>query len=121
MRAAPVEALGGAGAAHPCRQCTPSGSSFHAPARTSGHRRCVSLYAPGQAIVSAKLGGGSVALDGTSMAAPHVAGIAALYKQAHPTATPAEINEFIDDESSKDVLNSISPASPNKLLFTSGL
>lgn len=82
---------------------------------------CVTLYAPGQAIVSAKLGGGSVALDGTSMAAPHVAGAAALYKQAHPSAAPEEINEFLEDESTKDVLSNISKASPNMLLFTNGL
>ncbi|MER6779974.1 MULTISPECIES: S8 family peptidase [unclassified Streptomyces] len=82
---------------------------------------CVTVYAPGQAIVSAKLGGGSVALDGTSMAAPHVAGVAALYKQAHPTADPAEINEFIDEKSTKDVLSSISKSSPNTLLNTGGL
>ncbi|MFE6846890.1 S8 family serine peptidase [Streptomyces sp. NPDC057686] len=87
----------------------------------SNYGTCVSLYAPGQAIVSAKLGGGSVALDGTSMASPHVAGVAALYKQAHPTAEPAEIAEFLDSESTKDVLKSISKTSPNRLLFTGGL
>ncbi|WP_412077246.1 S8 family serine peptidase [Streptomyces xanthophaeus] len=87
----------------------------------SNYGPCVSLYAPGQAIVSAKLGGGSVALDGTSMASPHVAGVAALYKEAHPSADPGEIAEFLDDQSTKDVLNSISRTSPNKLLFTGGL
>lgn len=87
----------------------------------SNYGTCVSLYAPGQAIVSAKLGGGSVALDGTSMASPHVAGVVALYKQAHPTADPAELNEFLDGESTKDVLKSVSKTSPNKLLFTNGL
>ncbi len=87
----------------------------------SNYGNCVSLYAPGQAIVSAKLGGGSVALDGTSMAAPHVAGVAVLYKQAHPSADPAELNEFIDTEITKDVLNSISKTSPNQLLYTGGL
>ncbi|MFD8790467.1 S8 family peptidase [Streptomyces vinaceus] len=87
----------------------------------SNYGRCVTLYAPGEAIVSAKLGGGSVALDGTSMAAPHVAGVAALYKQAHPTATPEDINEYLDQESTKDLLKNLSPASPDKLLFTAGL
>ncbi|KOU18488.1 S8 family peptidase [Streptomyces sp. WM6368] len=87
----------------------------------SNYGACVSLYAPGQAIVSAKLGGGSVALDGTSMAAPHVAGVAALYKQAHPKADPAEVNEFLDTETTKDVLKSVSKTSPNVLLFLGGL
>ncbi|MER5931951.1 S8 family peptidase [Streptomyces sp. NPDC002054] len=81
---------------------------------------CVSLYAPGQGIDSAKLGGGSVALNGTSMAAPHVAGVVALYKQEHPTALPPEIAEWLEEESTKDVLTSISKSSPNKLLYTGG-
>ncbi|WP_030718942.1 S8 family peptidase [Streptomyces sp. NRRL F-2580] len=87
----------------------------------SNYGRCVTAYAPGEAIVSAKLGGGSVALDGTSMAAPHVAGVAVLYKQAHPSAAPEEIAQFIEQESTKDGLSELSPASPNKLLFTAGL
>ncbi|MFA7768316.1 S8 family peptidase [Streptomyces sp. NRRL S-448] len=82
---------------------------------------CVELYAPGQDILSAKLGGGSVALDGTSMASPHVAGVAVLYKQEHPKADPAEVAEFLESESTKDVLSKISKSSPNALLFSNGL
>ena len=37
------------------------------------------ISGPGVDIVSAKVGGGLVSMDGTSMATPHVAGIAALY------------------------------------------
>lgn len=87
----------------------------------SNYGPCVSLYAPGAEIVSAKLGGGSVALNGTSMAAPHVAGVVALYKQAHPNELPADIANFLGEESTKDVLTSVSKGTPNELLFTSGL
>ncbi|MFD4247018.1 S8 family serine peptidase [Streptomyces sp. NPDC058525] len=87
----------------------------------SNYGECTTLYAPGEGIVSAKLGGGSVALDGTSMASPHVAGVAVLYKAEHPKSDPAELYEFLEGESTKDVLSKIGKSSPNKLLFTNGL
>lgn len=87
----------------------------------SNHGRCVELYAPGEAIVSARLGGGSEALDGTSMASPHAAGVAALYEQARPNALPEEVAGFLLRESTEGVLTRVSPGSPNRLLHTGGL
>ncbi len=51
------------------------------------------VAAPGTDIVSAGFGTGNagVSMTGTSMATPHVAGIAALVKQAHPSWTAGEI------------------------------
>ncbi|MFE5805996.1 S8 family peptidase [Streptomyces sp. NPDC056491] len=86
----------------------------------SNYGTCVGLYAPGEAIVSAKLGGGSVAQNGTSMAAPHVTGAVVLYKQAHPTATPEELAAWLDEEATKDTLHKLSKSSPDHLLYTAG-
>jgi subtilisin family serine protease len=51
------------------------------------------VTAPGVAIFAADMGSGTegVSMNGTSMASPHVAGVAALMKQAHPTWTPEHI------------------------------
>jgi subtilisin len=46
----------------------------------------LSLLAPGVAITSSVPGGGTASFQGTSMAAPHVAGAWALMRQANPTA-----------------------------------
>ncbi|MEW6295192.1 MAG: S8 family serine peptidase [Candidatus Diapherotrites archaeon] len=53
------------------------------------------LLAPGCSITSLKLGGGTVAYCGTSMAAPHVAGVAALMKQNNPSLTPGQIRDIM--------------------------
>jgi len=53
------------------------------------------VVAPGTEIPSAKPGGGLQTRSGTSMAAAHVAGVAALLFQAKPDATAAEVEEAI--------------------------
>lgn len=53
------------------------------------------LVGPGVDVTSAKPGGGFQSMDGSSMATPHIAGLAALLFQAKPTATPDEIEEAI--------------------------
>jgi subtilisin family serine protease len=53
------------------------------------------LVAPGVEIVSAKPGGGYQAMDGSSMATPHIAGLAALLLEARPKATAKEVEAAI--------------------------
>ncbi len=55
----------------------------------------VTVAAPGEGILSDAPGGGTATMSGTSMAAPHVAGAALLYLQAHPGATPAQVEQGI--------------------------
>ena len=64
------------------------------------------LAAPGGNILSSVPGGGYDALSGTSMACPHVAGLAALYMQAHPSASATDIQQLM--------INSAESRSPHR-------
>lgn len=53
------------------------------------------VSAPGVDIVSAAIGGETLTASGTSMATPHIAGVAALLRELHPQWTPAEVKAAI--------------------------
>jgi subtilisin family serine protease len=53
------------------------------------------VYAPGVDIVSARAGGGYVSLSGTSMACPHVAGLAALLKERRPDLSVDQLEQAL--------------------------
>jgi subtilisin family serine protease len=55
----------------------------------------VDVIAPGVCILSTWRRGGYNTISGTSMASPHVAGGAALYKATHPTASPADVKSAL--------------------------
>ena len=81
---------------------------------------CVSLFAPAAHIVSAWYGmtvdpRTMCRLSGTSMAAPHAAGAAALVLQTQPTASPAQVRQALIDRA-RPSLSALPAGSPNKLL-----
>jgi subtilisin len=62
----------------------------------------VDLIAPGTCIESTWMNGGYNTVSGTSMASPHVAGGAALYRATHPAATPAAVKSALQGAGSLD-------------------
>ncbi|MGX7825893.1 S8 family peptidase [Actinokineospora sp. 24-640] len=79
---------------------------------------CTDLFAPGVGITSAWATSDTATntISGTSMAAPHVAGAAALHLSANPGATPAQVGEAILGAATPDVVRNVG-GSPNRLLY----
>jgi subtilisin family serine protease len=90
----------------------------------SNYGTCVDLLAPGSAVRSAWVGSDTATntISGTSMAAPHGAGVAALYLSANPGATATGTISAIKANATSNVitLHSLSTANgtPNRLLYT---
>ena len=85
----------------------------------SNYGTCVDWYAPGVSITSAGHGSdtATATMNGTSMAAPHVAGVAAQYLQTHPLALPSEVAAALGALTTQNVVTGVAGTN-NDLLFT---
>lgn len=90
-------------------------SSSDARASFSNYGSCVSLFAPGVSTRGAALGGGSTTMSGTSMSAPHVAGVAALLLPA--TNAPGTVPSTLLSAATANVVSNAA-GSPNLLVYT---
>ncbi|HUR51301.1 MAG TPA: S8 family serine peptidase [Mycobacteriales bacterium] len=80
---------------------------------------CVDLWAPGTNITSDWMGSNTATntISGTSMATPHVTGVAALFLAGHTTASPATVSSAIVGNATNGVVRSPGSNTVNKLLF----
>jgi subtilisin family serine protease len=91
----------------------------------SNYGSCVDLLAPGVSITSAWHTGSTATstISGTSMATPHVAGVAALYLSVNRSATPATVATQVNGTATTNHVRlsrtAVQAGTPNRLLFSS--
>jgi len=97
------------------------GATTNTDARSSfsNYGTCVNIFAPGSSITSDWIGSNTATntISGTSMATPHVAGVAALVL-AQNLATPANVRTWLTSTGTSGVVGSPGAGSPNILLFS---
>ena len=78
------------------------------------------LFAPGSSVSSASYTSdtGLVTMSGTSMAAPHAAGLAAMYLERNPSATPTQVRDALVNAATPGKVTGAGSGSPNLLLYS---
>ena len=84
---------------------------------------CLDIYAPGVNILSASAFSDTTIgpKSGTSLAAPHVTGAAALFLSVNPLATPDHVAGTLLGGATRDALTGLGVGSANRLLFTGAI
>lgn len=86
----------------------------------SNYGNCVNIFAPGSSITSAwsTSNYATNTISGTSMASPHVAGVAALYLEANPNASPSAVRNAIISSATRNTVRGAGYGSPNIFLYS---
>ena len=94
-------------------------TSTDARASYSNFGSCLDIFAPGSGITSSWIGSTTATntISGTSMATPHVAGVAAVLLERYPTSTPADISAMLRASAIPNLVTSAGTSSPNYLLY----
>ncbi|MGH3741823.1 MAG: S8 family serine peptidase, partial [Micromonosporaceae bacterium] len=81
---------------------------------------CLDIFAPGSSITSAWYTSNTATntISGTSMASPHAAGVAALYLQTNPSASPQQVRDAMVNGGTPGKVGSPGAGSPNVLLYS---
>jgi subtilisin family serine protease len=97
-------------------------TSTDARASYSNYGSVVDIFAPGSSITSAWHTSNTATrtISGTSMASPHVAGVAARYLQSNPSASPATVRNAIVNDATTGRITGLPTGTSNRLLFRSG-
>lgn len=84
----------------------------------SNYGPCLDIFAPGTDVLSATQSGDTATAtrSGTSMAAPHVAGAAALALSQHPEWSPGQVRDHLVARATPGVVADAGAGSPNLLL-----
>ncbi len=114
-----VDACGGSPARVPGAITVAASDSADRQASFSNFGSCVDLYAPGVGITSTyhTSATATASMSGTSMAAPHAAGAAAVLLSQDPALSPAQVAGTLVSNTTAGVITGATSGTPNRLLF----